>query len=218
MWCVTETVNDPAMEMEVDLMRAIRNPATENSTRCPPLIGFLAAVWLLAPEAVASPRYSVGVSLRGSPVWVPAVYETRAVTRIIPAVYEERPHRIWQEPVYEILPVRIEIPAEVVARRVPRYDSKGRIVGYRLVDEVIRPARTIFKQERVLRRPGRYETVLKTVMVRPERTETVFEKTLITPGHWVYPRYFTSRYGHHTAKDRYNRGDPDRPRRVRTRD
>ncbi len=175
---------------------------------------------LVLPRAAVASHFSLGISLRGSPVWVPSVYETRAKTIVIPALYENAERRIWREPVYEERQRSIEIPAEIVTRRVPRYDSRGRLVGYRLVEEVVRPARTIWKRERVLVRPGHYDLVVERVLVRPERTETVYEKTLITPGHWVYPTYHPAGY-----RDRgfrfYDEGPrDDRPRRyrVRTRD
>ena len=150
---------------------------------------------LVFSEQATAGGISVGISLRGAPVWVPPVYETRARTIVDEAIYEVRPRRIWREPVYEERQIRVEIPAEVRMRREPRYDRHGHIVGYRLVEEVVRPARDVYKTERVLTRPGYYEVVEERVLVRPERTRTVYEEVLIEPGHWVYPRYTVSRGG-----------------------
>lgn len=122
------------------------------------------------------------------PVWVPPVYRTEPKVVTIPAMYDARPTRVWREPVYETRKVLVEIPAEIKRERVPRYDRRGRFVGYEIVERVVCPPKRVWREERVLVSPGRYETVIERVCVRPESTKVVYEKVLIQPGYWQYPK------------------------------
>ncbi len=138
-------------------------------------------------------------------VWVPPVYETRARTIVVPAVLEQREERIWHEPVYEIRRVRVMEPARVVKRRVARYDAFGGLIGFEMVEEVVRPARKVWKEQRVLVREGYFETVYRPVCVRAETTRVVHEEVLVKPGHWA-PREILRVHdgprGHRTVKAR----------------
>lgn len=158
----------------------------------------VAALGAFLPVAPASAQsWGFSFAMRGAPVWVPPVYETRERVIIDPPVYEERATRVWREPVFEDRRVRVEVPAEVVTRRVPVYNASGRIVGYRLVEEVRRPARTVWKTERVQVSPGGYETVVERVLVKPETRRVVREEVLVREGRWESPTYW------------FNAGRPD---------
>jgi xanthine/CO dehydrogenase XdhC/CoxF family maturation factor len=140
-------------------------------------------------------------------VRVPPVYETRRRVVTIPAVYEERPRRIWREPVYETRRVLVELPAKTVSRRVARHGRYGTILGHRVVTQVVEPARRVWRTERVLVRPGYYETVYERVCVAPESTKVVFEKVLVQPRHRTHPRAVRVHHG-----PRHGRLVPLRPR------
>lgn len=137
-------------------------------------------------------------------VWVEPIYETRARTVVVPAVFETRARRVWHEPVYETRRVSVEIPAEIVQRRVPRYAECGRLIGNDTVEEVIQPARTVRRFEEVLVHPGHNETVYDRVLVRPETTRLAYERVLVRPGTWEsgrridrLPRHRGHRQGRH---------------------
>lgn len=138
--------------------------------------------WALPAEA------GPPVSLRWTPqcenVWVPPIYAARARTVTFPAVHEDRVRKDWREPEYATREVLVEVPAEIVIERVPRYSRTGRFLGYDKIERIIRPARKVWKTERVLVRPGGWETVTERVCVSPERTEVVYENVLVAPGHW----------------------------------
>lgn len=170
--------------------------STARSAMSKSFCGFTMAVALAGlPKAASAQSWGFSFALRGEPVWVPPVYETRERIIVDPPVYEERARRVWREPVFEDRRVRVEIPAEVVTRRVPVYNSSGRIIGYRLEEEVRRPSRTVWRTERVEVVPGRFETVIERVVVRPETRRVVHEQVLVRPGHWEYPS-FRFRAGH----------------------
>ncbi len=142
------------------------------------------------PRTASAHGFGVSFALRGTPVWVPPVYETRERIIVEAAVIQERPARKWCEPVYEDRRVRVEVPAEVRTRRVPVYNSAGRIVAYKLVEEIISPARTVWKTERVLVKPGLFETVIERVVVKPENRRIVHDQVLVSAGRWEYPTYW----------------------------
>lgn len=173
---------------------------TRKDRMIPTGIGLMVA-WasgsLLLPAPAGAQSWGFSFALRGAPVWVPPVYETRERVVIDPPVYEERATRVWRDPVYEDRRVRVELPAEVVTRRVPVYNASGRIVGYRLVEEVRRPARTVWKTERVQVSPGGYETVIERVLVKPETRRVIREEVMVRPGRWEAPTYW------------FNAGRPD---------
>lgn len=150
------------------------------------LIGTFAAgvTWLALPGLAFADHLggSVGIS-RSRAVWVPSVYGTKPRTVVIPAQYVVQERKIWREPVYETRERLVEIPAEVVTERVARYDAWGRLVGYDTVARVVRPARTVWREERVLLEPGHVETVRERVCLRPVTTKVVFEKVVVAPGH-----------------------------------
>lgn len=130
-------------------------------------------------------------------VWVEPIYETRARTVVIPAVFESRARQVWHEPVHETRRVSVEIPAEIVQRRVPRFSEYGRLIGYDTVDEVIQAARTAQRFEEVLVHPGHYETVYDRVLVRPETTRLAYDQVLVRKGHWESGRRIHHRSRHH---------------------
>ncbi len=135
-------------------------------------------------------------------VWIEPIYEARARTVTVPAVFESRARQVWHEPVYETRRVSVEIPAEIVQRRVPRYAECGRLIGYDTVDEVIQPARTVRRFKEVLVHPGHNETVYDRVLVRPETTRLAYEQVLLRPGHWESGRRFHRLPRHRGYRDR----------------
>lgn len=137
-------------------------------------------------------------------VWVEPIYETRARTVVVPAVFESRARQVWHEPGYETRRVSVQIPAEIVQRRVPRTAECGRLIGYDTVDEVVQAARMVQRFEEVLVHPGHHETVYDRVLVRPETTRLVYERVLVRQGHWETghrihhpPRH----HGHHQGRN-----------------
>jgi len=164
--------------------------------------------WTPAWARDFNPRRGVYVSR----VWVEPVYETRSRVQVIPAEYDSIPRQVWHEPVYEDRPYRVEIPAEVVRERIPRYDRRGRRIGYEIIERVVRPARTVWKTERVMVRPGYYETVYDRVCVRPESTRTIYDRVLVRPGHWALPRFSdvlrARSYQHRAHLHRVEQNDP----------
>jgi hypothetical protein len=128
-------------------------------------------------------------------VRLPPVYETRKRVVIIPAVYEQRPRRIWREPLYETRRVLVEVPAKVASRPVARHGRHGRIIGYRVATRVVEPARQVWRTERLLVRPGYYETVYERVCVVPESTRVVNERILVQPRHRAQPRAVRVHHG-----------------------
>ncbi len=132
--------------------------------------------------AWAGPR-RVTVLHHAAPVRGRPLDRTVARTVEVPAVYEVRPREIRHEPVYEERQVLVELPAEVVRREVSRFDLFGRLIGYDIVEEVVRPARKVWRTERVLIRAGYYEIVNERVLVRPTTTRIVYEQVLIRPAH-----------------------------------
>lgn len=124
-------------------------------------------------------------------VWVPPVYETVARQITIPAVYEDRARQVWREPTYEERQVATEVPAEIVRRPVTRIRTCGFGFTVEWVDEVIRPARTVWTNQTVLVTPGHYETVYDRVLVRPATTRVEYEQVLVRAGYWNEPHRYT---------------------------
>ena len=167
----------------------------------------LGAAWVVSPDVASAGQFTLTVGSNPRGVRVPPVYETRKRVVTIPAVYEERPRRIWREPVYETRRVLVEVPAKVVTRRVARHGRHGTIVGHRMVTRVIEPARRVWRTERVLVRPGFYETVYERVCVVPASTKVVHERVLVQPRHRALPRAVRVHHG-----PRHERLVPLRPR------
>jgi len=137
---------------------------------------------VVATDTALAGHARVAVLRHGVAGWVRPVYETVARTIEEPAVYEDRPTKVWHEPVYEDRQILVELPPEVVTREVPRYDMWGQLIGYEIVRDVVQPARKVWRTERVLVRPGYDETVYKRVLVRPASTRIIYEKVLVRPG------------------------------------
>ena len=138
---------------------------------------------VVATDTAMAGQGRVAVLRHGVAGWVPPVYETVARTIEEPAVYEDRATKIWREPVYEERRVLVELPAEVVTRDVPRYDVRGRLIGYDAIQDVVQPDRKVWRTKRVLVRPWYFETVYERVLVRPASTRVIYEKVLVRPGH-----------------------------------
>ena len=132
--------------------------------------------------------------------YVEPVFELRERVIIVPAVYENRERRVWREPVYEVREVRVERPAVVVTRPVARY-VRGRIVGYREVREVIKPARVEVRTEQVLVREGHWDRVVERVCVRPEHKKIVTERVLVRDGYWMGKYVKRAHRDHHRHRD-----------------
>ena len=167
----------------------------------------LGAGWVVSPDVASAGHFTLSVGTNPMAVRVPPVYETRKRVVAIPAVYEQRPRRIWRQPVYETRRVLVEVPAKVVSRRVARYGRYGTIIGHRMVTRVVQPARQVWRTERVLVRPGYYETVYERVCVVPKSTKVVYERVLVQPRHRAQPRAVRV---HHGA--RHGRLVPSPPR------
>ena len=146
------------------------------------MVAFAVGLVVVADTALAG-HGRMAVLRHGVAGWVPPVYQTVARTIEEPAVYEDRPTKVWHEPVYEERQVLVELPAEVVTREVPRYDMWGQLIGYDIVRDVVQPARKVWRTERVLIRPGYFETIYMRVLVRPASTRVIYEKVLARPGH-----------------------------------
>ncbi|UCC29121.1 MAG: hypothetical protein JSU86_13070 [Phycisphaerales bacterium] len=157
---------------------AIRN-------RVKPLSGVAAFTvgLIVASDTALAGHARLAVLRHGVAGRVPSVYATVARTIEEAAVFEDRATKVWHEPVYEDRRILLELPAEVVTRDVPRYDVRGRLIGYDIVRDVVEPARKVWQTEKVLVRPGYFETVYKRVLVRPASTRVIYEKILVRPGH-----------------------------------
>jgi len=131
--------------------------------------------------------FSLTIGAQRAGVWVPPVYDRRPRTVTTAAVYEDVVRQIWREPIYETRRVAVELPARIVTRKVPRYSACGELVGWDFVQEVIEPARTEWREERVCVREGRYETFTERVLVRPAETRVLWEQVVVAPGHWESP-------------------------------
>lgn len=147
-------------------------------------VGF--AAFAAVPVKADHGSFGLSIGAQRGGVWVPPVYERRPRTITTPPVYEDVVRQVWNEPVYETRRFPVEIPAKVVTRKVPRYDC-GQIVGWEFVEEIIEPARTEWRTERVCVREGYYSTVSERVLVRPAETRVVWEQVVVRPGYWETP-------------------------------
>ncbi|MEE9295105.1 MAG: hypothetical protein V3W34_09135 [Phycisphaerae bacterium] len=165
----------------------------QNRSMC----GMLATALVVGAGVLAMPgdaragdwSFHIGVNRYDTP------YVRTVVTR--PA-YEIRTRRVWVEPEYVERVVAVEIPAVVRSREIPVYDRYGNITEYRIVREVIEPARVEYQTRRVLVRRGYYRTVRERVHLRPAvRTASYLRHTapLISVG-----------FGHHRHKRHHHRG------------
>lgn len=153
-----------------------------------PMLMAVGLVMLTGTDSARADRRHRIASRPAGRVWIEPIYETRARTVAVPAVFESRAREVWHVPVYETRRVSFEIPAEIVQRRVPRYAECGRLIGYDTVDDVIRAARTVQRFEEVVVHPGHNETVYDRVLVRPETTRLVYERVLVRQGTWELAR------------------------------
>ncbi len=144
---------------------------------------------VVATDTALAGHGRVAALRHGVAGWVPPVYATVARTIEEAAVFEDRATKVWHEPAYEDRRILVELPAEVVTRDVLRYDMWGQLIGYDIVRDIVQPARKVWRTERVLVRPGYFETVYGRVLVRPASTRVIYEKVLVRPGHRMsHPR------------------------------
>ncbi len=118
------------------------------------------AATLLVPNGAAAGDWSFHIDIGD---------HHRPLVRTVYAepVYELRTRRVWVEPEYVERTVRVEVRAVVQTREVPVRDRWGNTIDYRLVREVVEPARTELRTERVLVREGYYRTITVRVLVTP---------------------------------------------------
>jgi len=136
------------------------------------------------------------VSVNVGRMWVPPIYETRARTVVIPAVWETQERKIWHEPIYETRRVLVDEPAQYVSRRVPRYTRSGRPDGFETVRELVRSEQRVWKDQPILVREGYYETVVDRVLVRPATTRVVYDKVCVRDGRWTSGRPYALPHRH----------------------
>jgi len=113
--------------------------------------------------------------------------------------------RVWIPEVYEDREVCVTIPAVFTTRHVPVYDAYGRVRHYRGVREVLEPARTECRIERVLVNAGYYTTAdtYVTTVHRPIARTYVPASGLSVGFHYGKHREYkhraplTARFSHH---------------------
>lgn len=153
------------------------------------------------PARADHDQFAVGVSV--NPFGVGAYFGAGGFgPRPVERICENRPREVWREPVYEVREAWVDVPARVETRRVPRYSSCGTLLGYDLVETVIEPARRELRTERVVVRPGFFETVYEricfdrerpscgtTAVVRPAPVYGTYRPTFVSarPHHWGGP-------------------------------
>ncbi len=131
-------------------------------------------VSLVAPvTASAQPNGHFSIHAGGDR-WSVSVGNRPARAIQTPVTHVRRSQRVWREPVYEIRRVLVTVPAKVITRRVPNFGPNGWIIGTRLIEEVVAPARQVWREQRVLVRAGYYETMgrrppSRRSMYRPDR-------------------------------------------------
>jgi hypothetical protein len=140
-----------------------------------------------APAKADHNSFSLAIGAQRAGVWVPPVYERRPRTITTAPIYEDVTRQVWHEPVYETRRIPVEIPARTITRKVPRYSDCGEFLGWDFVEEIVEPARTEWRIERVCVREGYYETVTERVCVRPAGTQVIWEEVVVSPGHWESP-------------------------------
>lgn len=161
-------------------------------------------LWLVAPALVVAgglQGFAAGDDVRraypyvpprqvsfdsGRYIWVPPVYEKRSRNVWVPPKYETVERKVWREPIYEDRQVLVDIPPVKEWRQVAEYDARGRYLGNRWVEQLIRPSGKRWETQRVLVKPGCWETVCEQVMVCPGRWETVCEDVLVREGYWKF--------------------------------
>lgn len=168
-------------------MKTFRNRMNQRKCSVVSCLTVGAGLLVMAAPARAGHRHPRAAKCC-APVWVPPAYETRSRTVITPAVYKERTRNVWHSPVYEVRRVRVVIPAEIETQRVPRYDRRGRLIRFDLVERVVRPARKAWKTDRVLVKPGYWETVVERICVKRASTQVVYDNVLVRSGHWSRPK------------------------------
>lgn len=143
-----------------------------------------AAGALLAGPAMAdaaSIRFRAGSDRRS---WVPPAHRQQ-VTRVwVEPVYEVRVRKVWVPPLFEKRWVERAVPAVVRMRQVPVYGRGGRVVAYRTVKEVVRPARTVRQEVRVKVREGRYKRIEERVLVKPGHEKVIRQKVPVREGYY----------------------------------
>lgn len=120
-------------------------------------------------------------------------YRTISRTIEVPPVFKTIERQVWREPVYEERIVAVEIPARFETRLVARYDHWGRPNVQEWVKVEVEPARLVHKSERVLVRPGYFETVYERVLIRPATTRVVYERVPVVEPWWPGNRPLISR-------------------------
>jgi hypothetical protein len=145
------------------------------------------AAFAAVPVKANHGSFSLSIGAQRGGVWVPPVYERRPRTITTPPVYEDVVRQVWNEPVYETRRFPVEIPAKVVTRKAPRYNHYGQIIGWELITEIVEPARTEWRTERVCVREGYYSTVSERVLVRPAEARVIWEQVVVRPGYWEAP-------------------------------
>ncbi len=141
-------------------------------------------VVLAGPAMANAGRISVRVGW-GQRVWVPPVYQERVRTVWVEPVYEVRVRTVWIGPAYEERWVEREVPAVVRTRCVPRYDRRGRMIGYQTIKEVVQPARTVRQKVRVKVGNGHYKRIKERVLVRPGHRKVIRKKVLVREGYYT---------------------------------
>ena len=151
-----------------------------------------AAGWCMAPTPANAGDFSIHVGMGSDRVWIEPTYRTVERVVTVPAVYETRPRQVCHEPVYRTRQVLVRIPAEVVTERVPVY-RRGRVVSYRTVRRVVRPAREVWKTKQVLVQGGYCETVYDKVIVQAATRRVAHDRVLVQAGYWSTPRVLRPR-------------------------
>ncbi|MBU0717726.1 MAG: hypothetical protein KJ749_05705 [Planctomycetes bacterium] len=155
----------------------------------------LAIGTMTGPQTAEAGHRRLARAHRPQRVLVPREFRPRPRAVVVPVVYEDQVHRVWREPVYEIRRVAVGIPAETVIHRTPRYDFWGDVVGYDVVEQVIRPAHTEWREEQVLVQPGGYEIVGARMRVGPAPANVILETTPVRPAYRVDPWLQPARRG-----------------------
>jgi hypothetical protein len=113
---------------------------------------------LLSASTASAGDWSVSLGVNRYPI-------TTVATRVHEPAYKLRTRRVWVEPQYTHREVAYEIPAVVRTIEVPVQNARGFVAGYRTVTEIVEPAHTGSRTDRVLVRDGYYETVTERVLV-----------------------------------------------------
>ena len=112
------------------------------------------------------PRYET----REVRVWAPPVYKTVCDRRWVEPVYQTVCEKKWVEPVYQTVCEKVWVPEVYETRQCRRYDP--------------RCGRTVTVVERVLVRPGHFETHDRQVCVTAGHFETCERRVCVAEGRW----------------------------------